>query len=818
MNNVYKSVALLCILGGGVSSGVALSQSSSLGEDAAHREDLAPAGKSSSESMAASVISVSEAETQDRIGSQDKIRLTNRVIEEVVVTTQKREESLQSVPIAISAFSDSQLAALGVKDTSDLQQLVPSLSITGSVGFSVIYLRGIGSDAFLPTIDPAVATYVDGMYVPANQGVFTSLAAVERVEVVKGPQGTLFGRNAVAGAISVTSKKPNLEKVEASALVEIGSYNGKKAQGTVSIPLAESLAFSMSGLYQKEDSYYDVVPVDSVIYPKVDYSLAPNLAKGWRGAVLWAPLDNFTASVTGFHIESDTSRSVAALTNPSALSQLLLLPTTDEPYETNWNAAPVDGLRHNLISGEVNWSLVWLDAKAIVGYQKIISKAVIDFDGSQANLVTFTATQGFNELKTAELQLISNENTPGPDWFRFVAGLYALEQDAGYPEVYLGVAGTGTAMQDPLFGLVPEAIYEQLLAGIVPGFVPLPVGPVTRVVIEGLLHTEAVSGYAQADFDLTDTITVTLGGRYSSEERSVTRSQTSVDDAGGGTFPVLKFSVPDREFTNFSPKITGTYKFSDDVLVYATWAQGFKSGTYNVVSIYTPPGYVEPEKITSYEVGVKSTLLDGTLRLNGAIFDNTLKNQQVQYVSLTNGGAVSIENAGEGQSRGIEADLIWQPLPAWNPGFAVTGGGSYLDATYPDFVDASGFDEVTGLFRRDFDYSGNRVAKTAKVTGNMSVSQTFEVSKGIVEIVASGYHNSGFYYTAQNTDRAKQGAYTLVDGRVSYLYDPWGLQFTVFGKNLTDKAYTAGSFTADFGTTYTYAAPRVYGVRLEWSF
>jgi len=222
----------------------------------------------------------------------------NVLVEEIVVTAQKREENIQDVPVAVAAFSGEQLSVLGVEDTKDLAIVTPGLQFSELAGFTLIYLRGTGTDSFLPYSDPSVATYVDGLYIPAQQGLVTSFGGVERVEVLKGPQGTLFGRNSTGGAINVVTKAPNGE-LEVSGQGELGTMGTRKAQAYVSFPILDSLAGSISGIYNHVDAYYKLVtddlgPGDS----PPEGPIRDEESKGLRAKLHWQPSESLDLVAT----------------------------------------------------------------------------------------------------------------------------------------------------------------------------------------------------------------------------------------------------------------------------------------------------------------------------------------------------------------------------------------------------------------------------------------------------------------------------------------------------------------------------------------
>ena len=265
----------------------------------------------------------------------------------------------------------------------------------------------------------------------------------------------------------------------------------------------------------------------------------------------------------------------------------------------------------------------------------------------------------------------------------------------------------------------------------------------------------------------------------------------------------------------------------DDFQIFGSWQRAYKSPTYNIVNFFTNPDAVERETATAYELGFKSDLLDGALRLNAAVFHTEIDNLLPAIVSIGSGGIVTFRNAGEAEITGAEFDMVWQPMPNWNPGLAIAGGATYLDAKYTDYPNGAGYDDTTGLYFGDDslvggparDFTGNDVVRTPDLTTSLSLNQFIAgVAGGDFEIGVDYYYNSGFNTTPQNSPLYEQPAYDLWSGRVSYFYNPWGLQVTAFVENAADEDDYQSILQQDFGRTVTLAPPRLYGVRLKWKF
>ncbi|MDP9139614.1 MAG: TonB-dependent receptor [Pseudomonadota bacterium] len=735
-------------------------------------------------------------------------------LEEIVVTAQKRKESLQEVPIAISAFTNFQLDARGISSVKDLGTAVPGLQFTDLAGYNLIYLRGVGTDAFIPAADPSIATYLDGVYFPSAHNMVQSFGALERIEVLRGPQGALFGRNSTGGAISIFTRTPGPEP-EVSVQASYARFDDLKSRAHVSLPLGDSVAVSFSGFYNREDNYYTLVD-------NGDKELPQEIGKGGRVRLAFAPADNFRVVLTGLLARySGTSTTTSVNTEPSVLGRLLTIPEETREYVVTADSTPSLTTDTQAWYGDATWTLPWLDIKLLGSHYYIDAyDYVYDYDGSNRPVATYGAESDYQEVETAELQFTSNDGSFGSRWLQWVAGAYYLRSEGGYDPGYLSLADSVVNLTPVLDALPP------LLRNILD---PLPIPTQLRFNFTGLIGAESYSGYAQATANVTDWLNVTAGGRYQEETRELIRSDVAIE---GIDSSLISWTPRESTVTNFSPRIAIDIKPADSLMLYASYSQGFKSATYNIINIYLPPDYVEPEEVTSWELGLKSDWFERSVRLNVAAFESEIKNLQTGFVSLTTGGAINFENAGEARIRGIEFDATALPLPNWNPGLLLTVGGSWLDAIYTDYRNGSGYDEQTGLsFKSDCgddpanpsgprcrDFTGNRVVRTPKFSGSATLSQTIDVSSGSFEIGVDYYYNSGFYYLAQNSANSFEDSYRIVNGRVSYLHAPWNLRVTVFGENLIDERYRLAQFHTDFGRADTLAPPVTAGVRLNWEF
>lgn len=744
----------------------------------------------------------------------------SRMVEEIVVTAQKREEALQEVPISVQAFSGEGLDVRGVESTDALPRITPGLTVTTQVGYTVTYLRGLGSDAFL-FADPSVVNYTDGVYNPFPLGQTSNFGDVERIEVLKGPQGTLFGRNAIGGAINVITKDPSLESTEVSVQASRGSFDTFSARGTVSVPVLDTLAVSLSAIHLDGESHING-RVNTNQVPEGE-PLDRERTNAVRGKIVWAPFDWLKLNLNGYHLDqSGTGTLYAVNVNPSLVARAAGV-RPEDPYAGANNEDIYFDQAVDTIYGQVQFFTDAFDVKLFGSDQYIEVSQNYDFDGSTAPLVYFEIAPGSSDVQTAELQILSNENSWGADWLQWIAGAYYFKSRAGFDRLILRVASTNLA-QGTIYGLplVPPAVSQVVQAlGL-----PIPTGDIETV---SLLGTDSLSFFMQSTISLGDHFDLTLGGRYQDEQREVLRSSAGLRTFSGDLINYSNMSYksdPDLRDTTyaFSPKVTLSFyprwsALGDDAMLYATWQEATKSATYNVINILDfNPEQVLAEEVSAYEVGLKATLLDGLVAFNSAFFHYTIQNPQVQVVSVLKGGVVSFENAQESQTVGFDFDLLAQVFPDVFDGLVLTLNGAYLDTEYTEYTNGTGFHPQTGVLTTQQDFSGNEVVRSPRFSGAVALSQTLQTSIGQFEVNVDYYYNGGYFYRPENSETSRERSYGVVGAQISYLFEPWNLRITGYGRNLTDAEYNYSRFITDFGALDARAPLSNYGVKLQYQF
>ncbi|GFM28815.1 TonB-dependent receptor [Novosphingobium sp. PY1] len=685
-------------------------------------------------------------------------------LNEIVVTAQKREESLQDVPVSIVALGLQDLENKGISDLTDLRTQVPALQVTPHPNSAItarIFMRGVGNNDDQITMDPSVAVYIDGVYVARSQGLASDVAELERVEVLRGPQGSLYGRNATGGAINFITRAPKLGEFGAEQKLTYGNYDQFRSRTRVNVPIGDTLAVEFGYLHAQMDGYVDNLGTGVKRF-------GDQRRDGYRAAALWQPTDAISVRYT--YDRSEINDTPAFIAYVPFYPEVAPRPTAGSPSVSNLQPNDVVSQGHNLTaSWDVSDSLT---VKSITGYRKLRNQTMQDYhSGIFGPFPVFrTAFDSSQKQFSEELQLIGSGLD---DRLEYVLGFYYFEESA-----------------------------DSFDTTVVPGR-PRSERTVT-------IDNKAYAVYAQATYNpafLDNRLFVTLGGRWSRDERKATLQDVAVPSVGD---PIP--GTPgrgDRAFQNFSPSATLRYEFSDKTNAYAKVVSGYKTGGYNVRASTTDrfnAGFGD-ETLTSYEFGVKSDMLDNRLRLNAAFFYTSYKDIQLNVQSDPNNIArTDVLNAGKATIKGLELDLSLRPAR----GLTVSANYAYLDAKYDRILNAAG-DDVTSQY--NYIQAPNHTLVT-------SVNYEFPPSPIGTFAVYADYFLQDKKMTSSTDSRYIVGSYGLLNGRVTLSDIPVGFgnwQLAVFGRNLTDKVYYADHFNAGLPSAF-FGQPRTYGVELTFKY
>src|SRR3984957_16556939 len=657
-------------------------------------------------------------------------------LQEVIVTAQKRPENVDTVPMVVSVLTSQQLVEAGIDSTQQLEGATRGLVFGNTNGFAEPYIRGVGSDLITPGQDSPVAFYLDGVYLPFSSSLLQQFCDISRIEVLKGPQGTLYGRNTTGGAINIITRDP---EQTFSADARVAGGNDGYGKGTIYVTggLTDQLSANFSGVYTAHNGFVNVVNTGEHL---------DNLDQfGLRGKIKYDIDDSWNVLFGGDYLEKhDTSDAVYT----DLVGTNLPLPPGGGPAfrpsspSTNLDPPPQRAATDFGVNLTVHGHMSWADFTAITGFRDDYLTSSTDGDGTTLPLYAYASGAGEQQF-TQEAQLTSTGSGP----LQWIGGLYFLEANA-----FEG----------------PVRVWSNI-----------PVAePPNAAVIGGRTHIDSYAGYGQASYELPQGFKLIGGVRTTYEQRQLTEQY---DFATNFLSPAERLLVPvdpSKSWTATNPKATFQWE-NPGQLLYASYSTGFKAGSYNLIS-ETSPGPLEPENIKAYEVGGKHDLpFLNHGHLDWAVFYYNYSNIQVAVQDPGVGGIAASQNAASLISRGVDLDLA-VPIVS---NLTASIGMEYLDARYERFPDAQVPNIINGELGTDtaigstksVDASGNRAERSPLLTSTAQLQWLLPISTGNISTTATYYHNSGFYFDAG--DEVQQKAYNLVNLHIQYA--PQGNRWSV---------------------------------------
>jgi iron complex outermembrane recepter protein len=755
-------------------------------------------------------------------------------LDEIVVSAQRRDQSLQDVPIAITALASDDLQARQIVETISLLDQVPNAitqNNTGPGAANAYFIRGLGSAQSLATFDSPVGTYVDDLYLGRQAANNFALFDVERVEVLRGPQGTLFGRNTSGGAVRVILRKPEPE-LDGYVEAGFGRFDRMHFNGVVNVPLSERVFARLAAYYIVDDGYVTNRTTG-------EDGINDEENKGMRLALRWLATDAVTWDVAADYIDHDHAaelnfddggkrfmltgipRSGGTLVSPSTGAPLLVGPKNDRPMGS------------------------------AVETQSIQSNLSVAFDGSRLEFITaYLSTDQdlfidvFNGGAGAPGSAIPAFQTSLPPSnrgsFGFSTGGLAFMQYGSSDQLTQEIKLDGTLMSGAL-DYVAGVYYfdEQNTTDIAQVFSVAALGGFPSVLADFIFDndTEAWAVYGQFDYRATERLTVTLGGRYTDEEKTLAMRdlQPAGTVADHTTANLQALGIPTKLTSSmFTPRVALAYQSSEDTLWFASATRGFKSGGWNASA--TAAQQVLPfddEKVWSYEVGAKSTLLDGRLRFNATAFISDIEDAQVLSGQVAPSGAVSFvtRNFADMSVKGLELEangIVTDNLQA----YLALG---YQDAEYEINRNAPEFDEfgVKSVAAQQRDclagVPGNCNGGIVTASGDIAVPTRtpevsgtlgFNYSRPVAALRGSFLANAqGRYFkdhprATANPDFSFTGDQFLYDASIGYLSESEAVRVAIGCRNCGDEAYIVSTV----GPYGWINEPRSWGVTARYSF
>lgn len=738
---------------------------------------------------------------------------------EIIVTATRRDTALQSTPAAVTALGERELEARSLETVEDIGLLDTSLQVSFYQSEAQVFVRGIGTPITIGGTDSATAIYRDGVFLSRAAASIPGFFDVGQVEVLKGPQGTLYGRNATAGSILITSKKPTDELTgEFNAL--LGNYDRYELYGALSGPITDSVLFRVAAQRNKRDGFAKAIrpsadpssPVTSEIENKDEWF--------FRGALEFRASEDLTVTLAGDYYKADDAANVFYLVSPTFFDTgPTLNPGINGLFIRNARTGRTSQFRTRDnyfsdapfinkpeiwgVSANIEWALGDYTLRSTTGYRQTKPYNQAEFDFSDV----FESTQFRAEDQdqfTQELQISS----PKDGRFFWIAGGSYFREKNKLRNEYL------VRSVPELFGLL--------------GVPTLPIQPCCTFILNGNLDTTAFSLFVDTTFELTDRLTVHAGIRYSNElrggenlldtagvDRATLGAALGLDAAGVANFLFAnglanQAVFDDTRFTAFTPSFGIDYQVNDDVFLYAKVTRGFKSGGFNIGSLQNTP--FDQEFVWSYEAGLRSDLFDRLLRLNLTAFRYDYSDLQVQTVE---NNSIRVENSSNAKIFGIEGQFVLKPAS----GVTIDGAITYLDSEYQGYTTVDPARPALGVL----DLSGNTLQKAPKVQFSLGAEVVVPLGQsGDLTLRGDWSHQSKIFLSQFNLDEFAQGSYDWLKARATYRPTSGGWSLSAFIDNITDElvvtnAVYNGAVVAQFGIG-NFAPPRTYGLEFSYKF
>lgn len=726
---------------------------------------------------------------------QDEVK-----VEEIMVTARRREETLQEVPIAVTSFSGAELEKEGVQDISEIANRVPSTTLETSRATNntlTAFIRGVGQQDPLAGFEPGVAIYLDDVYLARPQGALLDVYDVERVEVLRGPQGTLYGRNAVGGAIKYVTKRLSDEKAF-NMRASMGSYGQKDVVARASVPMSETLRMGIAAASLNRDGFGKNLTLGTENYNKEVLAL--------RGTLEWTPVEDVFVRLAYDHMDDDSNPRHGYRVNDGAFGGVKVLDNVYDTYagaEANASTSGINGnneLKMDGVSATVEYRVNdMLTLKSITANRTDRTESVIDFDSLAIDDLDAAVIYDNKQFTQEFIATYTGDRLSGTMGFFYLDASAANDFD-----VVLGQLGR------------------------------IAYGSALTAYTGGVVDTKAWAAYADFDYELTEDLNLSLGGRYTSDKRSAdvlrqaflgTPSKFFGNDSAIGLPPSSDFTS-EKTFKDFSPRAVLDYAFAEGINTYVSYSSAFKAGSFDPrgANIAIPDGSVEegfdPETLDTIEAGVKMTLPDNIGTLNIALFDSKYKDMQIPGslpVDTDNDGTNddfvgTVTNAGRASIKGIEVESFLR----LNDRLSLQAAVSILDAKIDEWI----FNGVSIANQR-------YIQNTPEFMGYVGVNYVMPVSNGDVTFNASVSRKGKTIQYEFAIPEIDQPAYSLTDFNAVWVDENNVFSIGFHAKNLFDKRYKVAGYP--FGAPYNalglennivafYGAPRTFTVTVGMNF
>ena len=715
-------------------------------------------------------------------------------IEEIVVTATKRAESIQDVSASITAVDTATMARAGIEDVTRLEHIVPGLRVGQSGGEGRLAMRGTRTNNVGPEAEQVVGIFQDGVYVPTTTQATGAYVDLERIEVLRGPQGTLYGRNTFGGTINIHSKQPTFDEVEGYAKMTLGDYNKRKIEAAINVPVSDTFAVRLATMSDDHDGY-----VENTFDPSTRDDLDENNAKYFRITAKYQPTDNFSATLrhSDYEKEANTTaiwgyQQIGFYANDDGVYNLghgflpadAVQPVDNGPWSVSRNFPSSSDIEDTSTSLALQYDANAVTAKLLYNETDFDGFFLSDFDYSNGGAIlgatgdfAFLGRNNTQETNSIEAQLVSNTDSA----FEWMLGYYNYEQKADWGWV---------------------SSFDGVLANYGYGTTEF--------------RTESSAIFANAGYSISDRLRVSAGIRSNEDTKGSGAAENSWKDT------LWKTGIE--------------YDVGDNRMAYFSVSTGFRAGGANggdvVADILATENrdisLYDPEKVTAYEVGLKSTLRDGELVLNLAAFLNNYTDMHAQSFHTVTGQTVTseyTENGGEVDAMGVEAEIKWAPTDEWY----IVGSAAYLDAEFGNYNirRLNGLGTVGGRNGVDsLSLEGWSPALSPKLTMGGQISRDYNLgSRGTLTPMLQFTYTSDYYSSDINLAPTQQDAHTKSDLRLIWDLAESDLQLEAFILNLEDEAvlnrtvpFNPGADNSITSIQANYSRPRTWGVSARYTF
>jgi Outer membrane receptor proteins, mostly Fe transport len=691
---------------------------------------------------------------------------------DIVVTAQKRAERLQNVPVAVTAVSGQGLVAANITETKALSSVVPSLNFTTSAAFAQPFIRGVGSRGNTAFDEQIVPMYVDGVYqIGMTAGLF-KLNSIERIEVLRGPQGTLFGRNAVGGAINVVTRDPSRD-ASGEVMLGYGRFNEMRGELYATGPLSDTLSANISLMRHRDDGYAR----DVFRGTKEQYSSTTS----FRSKLLWQPNDSFQAKLTAFYLSSQDNSGVTSFPLDGNAAAPRVDPTVflGSGYKIANSFSPYAKSKSYGGSIDVEYEIDGVTFTSLSSYYRFRSEFNLDTDATASTVPGFLTNTSFtgrdvHDVYTQELRAASNGDGP----LQWLIGGFLFRDKLKNPHPFYRSFG--------------------------------PTGP--SVDVEGDALARSFALFGEAKYNFTPEFSVKVGVRYSKDIRSA----STFDFLANAGLASGKHSWHD-----ISPRVTLDYEIAPRQKVYFTYSEAYKSGTILQPTFTVSTGFyniVDPEKLRSFEIGYKGDITNN-FRANVAAYYYDYKDVQVVGQGLLPSGSIFsfLQNAAKEEIYGVDADLTYAPAVDWTVGLAA----AWVHARYASFPNATiNVRRDDGLGNRSVtrDVSGNRIQRTPDFTisANSGYTLPYDVFGGRLRLSGNVFYSTGWYFDLIET--IGTGDYVDVNARASWTSANDRYTIALWGSNLTNSNRLLAVSQSGPGDRAGLVRPISYGAEIRYRF